>query len=161
MTFDYLTEKLLFPDWQLFVFLTFVMIFDFITGFLKAKFLKINRSSEAFRKTIRKIIQYFSAITVVIFVINVIRFDKSSEWFKDYSFYLQNGVIVLMIYIELVSILENAIAIDKTSRFATVFIIPFHRLLTAQLKENPFYKYSQEEQKMIEEKKLKRNKEIL
>lgn len=151
----------LFPKWELFVALTLAMTFDFVTGFMKAKILKVNRSSEAFRKTIKKIIQYFTAIIVVIFVINLIRFEKTSTWIKDYAFFLQNGVMMLMIYIELVSILENAIAIDKTSRFAKMFIIPFHRLLTAQLKENPFYKLTNEQQKKVEENKLKRQREIL
>jgi hypothetical protein len=66
-----------------------------------------------------------------------------------------------MVYIELTSILENAIAIDKTSTFSKVFIIPFHRLLTLQLKSNPMYSFSQEEQRKVEVNKLKRQKEIL
>lgn len=153
--------NLTFPKWELFVILTVAMLFDFLTGFLKAKFLKINRSSEAFRKTIKKTIQYFMAIIVCLIMINMVRYDSSIKWIMDYSDYFQNIIIVFMIYIELVSILENTIAIDKTSNFAKLFIIPLHRLLTAQLKNNPFYHYSDVQQKKIEENKLKRNKEIL
>lgn len=154
-------KDLLFPDWKLFIILTFVMTLDFFTGFLKAKFLKIHRSSEAFRKTIKKTIQYFTAIIVATILINMVGFDNDAKWIGEYSVYLQNGIVVLMIYIEIVSILENAIAVDKTSKFATVFIIPFHRIITAQLKNHPFYHYSESEQKIIEEIKLKRQKEIL
>ncbi|MGV0925457.1 phage holin family protein [Empedobacter tilapiae] len=151
----------LYPDWILFVALTFLMTIDFATGFMKAKFLKINRSSEAFRKTVKKIIQYCSAIIVVVMLLNLMSLDQSNQFFKDYSIWLQNGVIVLMIYIELTSITENSIAIDKTSTFAKVFIIPFHRLLTMQLKNNPMYQFSDEEQRKVEIQKLKRQKEIL
>ena len=156
-----MNQIFIYPDWILFIALTFLMATDFITGFMKAKFLKVNRSSEAFRKTIKKIIQYCSAIIVVIFILNLMRFDQSNQFFKDYSNWLQNGVIILMVYIELTSILENAIAIDKTSTFSKVFIIPFHRLLTLQLKSNPMYSFSQEEQRKVEVNKLKRQKEIL
>lgn len=151
----------IYPDWILFIALTFLMTIDFFTGFMKAKFLKINRSSEAFRKTVKKIIQYCSAIIVVVVLLNLMQFDKSNQFFKDYSDWLQNGVIMLMIYIELTSITENSIAIDKTSTFAKVFSIPFHRLLTLQLKSNPMYTSSAEEQRKIEVNKLKRQKEIL
>ncbi|WP_312208271.1 phage holin family protein [Empedobacter sp.] len=156
-----MNQIFLYPNWILFIALTLAMVFDFATGFAKAKFLKVNRSSEAFRKTIKKIIQYFSAIIVVVFLINLMRFDKSNEWFNEYSSWLQNGVVILMIYIELISILENAIAVDKSSTFSRVFIIRFHRFLTAQLKDNPMYHYDSDEQKKIEERKLKRQKEIL
>ncbi|MEG0697316.1 phage holin family protein [Algoriella sp.] len=156
-----MNQIFIYPDWILFIALTFLMAIDFMTGFMKAKFLKVNRSSEAFRKTVKKIIQYCSAIIVVIVILNLMRFDQSNQFFKDYSNWLQNGVIVLMVYIELTSILENAIAIDKTSTFSKVFIIPFHRLLTLQLKSNPMYSFSQEEQRKVEVNKLKRQKEIL
>ncbi|MGV0921912.1 phage holin family protein [Empedobacter falsenii] len=156
-----MNQIFIYPDWPLFIALTFLMAIDFMTGFMKAKFLKVNRSSEAFRKTVKKIIQYCSAIIVVIVILNLMRFDQSNQFFKDYSNWLQNGVIVLMVYIELTSILENAIAIDKTSTFSKVFIIPFHRLLTLQLKSNPMYSFSQEEQRKVEVDKLKRQKEIL
>ncbi|MGV0854757.1 phage holin family protein [Empedobacter brevis] len=156
-----MNQIFIYPDWILFVALTFLMSIDFITGFMKAKFLKVNRSSEAFRKTVKKIIQYCSAIIVVVMLLNLMRFDQSNQFFKDYSNWLQNGVIVLMVYIELTSILENAIAIDKTSTFAKVFIIPFHRLLTLQLKNNPMYSLSIDEQRKVEIQKLKRQKEIL
>lgn len=156
-----MNQIFIYPDWILFIALTFLMAIDFMTGFMKAKFLKVNRSSEAFRKTVKKIIQYCSAIIVVIVILNLMRFDKSNQFFKDYSNWLQNGVIILMVYIELTSILENAIAIDKTSTFSKVFIIPFHRLLTLQLKSNPMYSFSQEEQRKVEVNKLKRQKEIL
>ena len=156
-----MNQIFIYPDWILFIALTFLMTIDFVTGFMKAKFLKVNRSSEAFRKTVKKIIQYCSAIIVVVMLLNLMRFDQSNQFFKDYSNWLQNGVIVLMVYIELTSILENAIAIDKTSTFSKIFIIPFHRLLTLQLKSNPMYSFSQEEQRKVEVNKLKRQKEIL
>ncbi|WP_168160803.1 hypothetical protein [Weeksella sp. HMSC059D05] len=34
----------LFPKWELFVALTLAMTFDFVTGFMKAKILKVNRN---------------------------------------------------------------------------------------------------------------------
>lgn len=149
------------PDWQLVLWLFFVMSIDFGSGFAKAKFLNINRTSEALKRTIKKVIQYFTAIIVVFVLINIIKFDNESNFFKTYSGVFQNVVIILMIYIEMVSILENIIAVDKDSNFSKFFIIPFHRLLTMQMKENPIYSMSREEQVKVEEKKLKMKKDIL
>lgn len=149
---DYLIT---FPDWELFVVLSLAILIDFFTGVGKARFFNLVRTSTALKRTIQKLTQYFSTLIVVWIVSNIVQSDNEhAGWFVQYLWYFQNGVIVFMIYIELTSILENAIAIDKESKMAKLITIPLHRILTIQTEKNPFYMYTKDEQLAVEMDKL-------
>ncbi|HAN37430.1 MAG TPA: hypothetical protein DCQ29_00890, partial [Chitinophagaceae bacterium] len=54
--------------------------------------------------------------------------------------WLNDGLLIFIIYIEVTSIFENLYAIDSNSTFAKFFIKPILNLLTFQIKNNPVTK---------------------
>lgn len=129
------------PSTALLIALATVMLIDFGTGILKAVINKEARTSQSYRKTMMKFLQYGGGVCVGLCIkflalqtsVNIGDAIKYIDLFND-------GLVLFIIFIELTSILENLYAVDQTSVFAQYFIKPILRLLTFELKNNPFIK---------------------
>jgi len=130
-----------YPKIQLLIALLVVFVLDFICGVTKATLTGKRRTSKGFRKTFSKFIQYGVSIVVALVILNIGNNGKS-DISKQISWLFGDFMIFLMIYIEIVSILENIEVINPESDFVKYFIRPVRRLLTFQIKnllkeENP------------------------
>jgi phage-related holin len=124
------------PDVNLLVWIGFAMIIDFITGVVKAKVKKEVRSSEGFRKTITKFLQYGVAIIVSVILSNTAKYNVSQRVGSSLEL-LCDALMVFILYIEVTSIFENIYQCDKKSVMSKYFIKPVLNFLTFQIRNNP------------------------
>ena len=119
------------PSANLLAWVFLAMTLDLITGVIKAVVLKEARTSSGYRKSVIKFTQYAGAILVGMIMGNALP--------KGYSIvqYVNDGILILLIYIEATSIFENLYAIDSTSPFSKYFISPILKLLTFAIKKTP------------------------
>lgn len=122
-----------YPKIQLLIALLIVFVLDFVCGVTKATLTGKRRTSKGFRKTFSKFIQYGVSIVVALVILNIGN-DGKSDLSKQISWLFGDFMIFLMIYIEIVSILENIEVINPESDFVKYFIRPVRRLLTFQIK---------------------------
>jgi|GEM_PF-1676163 len=120
------------PDLHLLIWLGLSMLLDFIFGFTKAVVLRKARTSGALRKTVLKFIQYFGAIIIVFIMMNVVGKSPYSNLVPIVDF-LSSAIIILLIYVEVVSVLENLNEIDSTSTLSKMVFKPLHKILTIQI----------------------------
>ena len=121
------------PDGSLLIGLLILFILDFVFGVTKATLTKTTRTSEGFRKTFTKFIQYGGSIIIGMVLLNI-KSVSASEFGNEYSSIFGDSMIVIMIYIEVVSILENMEVIGNNNDFVKYFIRPIRRLITFQIK---------------------------
>lgn len=123
------------PSTQLLIWLGIALILDLITGVSKAVVNNVQRTSKGFRETIKKFIQYGGAFIVAV-VLSSIAKENSVIDTTPYISFLGNAMVVYMIYIEVISILENLVEVDKDSEISRLIIKPLHKLLTFQITKN-------------------------
>ena len=128
------------PDAMLMVGIGFVVLLDFITGVIKAIVKGDQRTSVGYRKTVKKFTQYFGAIAASIIAQYALSFKLHSDEFGYITEFMNNGLLLFIIFIELTSIFENLIEIDNKSPFAIYFIKPLHALMTIAIKNNKLNK---------------------
>ena len=95
------------PSFRLIFFVIGAMIIDFITGVTKSKIKKVARTSEGYRKTVIKFLQYIVPMAVL---------WACSAVTEEYRQQIRgiNGFFMLfVIYIEVTSIFENLYEMDK------------------------------------------------
>lgn len=130
-------HTLLLPKLTLLLWVVILMGADLATGILKAKLLKETITSDRARRTIIKFLQYFGCIGLVVVLINqnnnVPAFVEAMNWAKD-------GVTILIIYIECLSVFENLYAMDKTTTLSLYFIRPIYWILSFAVRNNPLKK---------------------
>jgi phage-related holin len=108
------------------------MVFlDLVTGVTKAKFQKKERTSEGFRKTITKLMQY--SIPVVALWFGSKRIPEYANMLRGFSGFL----MMFIIYVEATSILENLYAIDQRSMLSKYLYKPVLTLLKFGIEKNP------------------------
>lgn len=107
---------------------------DFLTGVAKAKMNKVARTSEGYRKTVIKFLQYFVAIFVCYGAGKLIP-DEKEILAQSAGF-----VMLFVIYIEVTSIFENLYEIDKKSQFSKYLIRPVLAILKFGIENNPVTK---------------------
>jgi phage-related holin len=129
-----ITKHLILPKLSLLVWLCLLMVADLITGLLRAKLTKQKITSERLRRSVIKFLQYFGSIGVVIVLTNQ---NKDNEHLVLVLNWAQDGVAILIIYIEALSIFENLYAMDKKNPFAMYFIRPIYWLLSWSVRRNP------------------------
>lgn len=129
-----ITFKILLPRFSLLIWVLILMIADLVTGILKAKLTKEQITSEKARRTIIKFLQYFGCLGMVIVMINQ---NHDNATFVEVMSWAKDGVTILILYIELLSVFENLYAMDKTTRIAIYFIRPIYWLLSLAIKDNP------------------------
>ncbi len=108
------------PDPLLLVLVAICMVVDLITGIFHAKARKEQITSYGYRRTIAKFIQYGGALMIGIMLTTMA--DRTElKGLESLMPYLSDGMAIFIIYIELISILENLEGIDKKSQISKVF----------------------------------------
>ncbi len=121
------------PEPFLLTWLLIVYLLDLIFGVLKTTFRGHSPTSNGFRKSIIKLLQYGGCIIVATVILNIIH--ASTENFgQQFSWIFGDIMLYLMIYIEVVSVLENMEEMAPSSFFVRIFVRPVRRIITFQLK---------------------------
>jgi phosphate starvation-inducible membrane PsiE len=127
------------PNVDLLAWMSIAMVVDFATGVIKSVILKVPRTSKGYRETLSKFLQYAGAI-IASFILsngitktNLINADNHSAIMH----YMNDSLIIYIIYIEITSVFENLYACDQQTKFARFVITPVLRLLTLQFKGVP------------------------
>lgn len=128
-----------FPSTDLLFWMFIAIVIDFITGVTKAVIQGEARTSNGFRKTITKFLQYGVAIAVSVIMANTAK-QNNMDSASHLLFIFNDGLLVFIIYIEVTSIFENLYACDQNTVFSKYFISPVLKILTAQIKNNPIFK---------------------
>lgn len=130
------------PTGTLMLAMAAAIVLDFITGVIKASFNNDARTSEGYRKTIVKFMQYGGAVCVSMLMRYMIglKDENAVQQFAPYMEYLNDGLLIFIIFIEVTSVLENMYAIDNRSVFAMYFIKPLLSIMTFAIKNNSFSK---------------------
>lgn len=115
------------PSGMLFFYLLIAMAADFITGLLKSWKNKENTSSEGLRKSITKVTSYFSAVIVIMIMVNVVGLvDEGNKY--DLAIII-NGLMGFIIFAELYSICENISEVYPESPLVKFVVIPIMTFL--------------------------------
>lgn len=133
-TLAFISQLTFVPTFNLLFVFAIVLGLDFLTGVYKAKRLGQATTSKGFRQTVDKFVSYGIAIAsscVLCFVSQ----QKGGEAVKLISGFLNDGLVCFIIYIEVVSIFENVIAINPDGAMTNYFYKPIHKFLTLQLKK--------------------------
>lgn len=126
-----LIDLLVNPTFALFAVVLVSIAMDFVTGIVKAKFKGVNRTSEGYRKTVVKLMQYIVPILIL---------WGAGRYIPEYQLHLHRAsgwVMMFIIYIEVTSIFENLYEIDSTSMISKYLYKPMLRILKLGIKNNP------------------------
>lgn len=134
-----------FPSVNLLIIMGITIVIDFATGVLKATLLKQVRTSEGYRKTVVKFLQYGGGVVVGCLLKYLGAKQSEMANVSQYIDYLNNGLLIFIIFIETTSILENIYAVDKETPFSKYLIAPLLKLLTFQIKNNPIERLAEKQ----------------
>lgn len=112
----------------------FAVLVDFMTGVLKAKLNKQLLTSGGFRQTSIKCLQYIGLIVGGIIIGN--SFEKQSDIVK----WVNDGLLMFILYVEVYSIFENLYAMNPNSKVSKMIFKPAMRILTIGLEKNSLNK---------------------
>lgn len=132
-----------FPSTSLLFWMAVAIGLDFITGVAKAASKGQARTSEGYRKTVIKAFQYMGALTAGVILANA-GIGTENEHIKSLLMFVNDGLVVFIIFIEITSVFENLVELDKGSMISKYFFTPALRLLTFQIKNNPVAKSAKE-----------------
>ncbi|AKK74425.1 hypothetical protein OK18_19025 [Chryseobacterium gallinarum] len=121
-----------YPNGVLLSALLVVFILDFGFGITKATINGTRRTSEGFRKTFTKFMQYGGSIIIAMVILNII-FASKVKFGEQFSWIFGDTMLYIMIYIEVVSIFENMEEMGDND-FIRYFVRPIRRIITFQLK---------------------------
>ena len=102
-------DVLIHPSFNMFFVVLGAILLDFITGIAKAKFQKIARTSEGYRRTVVKLMQYIVPILVIWIA------SKRVPGYEATLKEIGGWLMLFITYIEVTSIFENLYEIDKKS----------------------------------------------
>jgi len=105
---------------------------DFMSAFIKATIINENKTSTKLKGTVVKFCQYGFAIAISSVLKNLVPNDKYQQYSFVYDL-IQNGLLLIIVYTEIVSILENITAMDPNSKFVKYFISPIHKIILIQV----------------------------
>lgn len=86
------------------------------------------------RKSVIKFMQYGGCIIVAIVILNIV-YLSNEAFGKQFVWYFGDTLLYLMIYTEVVSVLENIEAIAPQSKIVLLFVRPVRRIITFQLRQ--------------------------
>lgn len=121
-----------YPNGVLLSALLIVFVLDFGFGITKATINETRRTSEGFRKTFTKFMQYGGSIIIAMVILNII-FATKVKFGEQFSWIFGDTMLYIMIYIEIVSIFENMEEMGNND-FIIYFVRPVRRLITFQVK---------------------------
>lgn len=125
------------PSFKLFFIVLAGIVLDFITGIIKAKMNNKARTSEGYRKTITKVMQYITPILIL---------WAASKYIPGYEKELKEisgWLMMFVIYVEVTSIFENLYEIDKISPIAKYLYKPALKILKFGIENNPVNKQAE------------------
>lgn len=122
-----------YPNVTLLIWLLVVFMLDFVFGVTKATLNGTRRTSQGFRKTFAKFMQYGGCIVIAMVILNIV-YASAEHFGKQFSWFFGDIMLYIMIYIEIVSILENMEEIAPKADFVKLFVRPVRRIITFQLK---------------------------
>lgn len=128
-----------FPSTSLLFWMAVAICLDFFTGVAKAASKGEARTSEGYRKTIVKAFQYLGALAAGVILANA-GIGTNNEHVQSLLLFVNDGLCVFIIFIEITSVFENLVELDKHSMMSKYFFTPALRLLTFQIKNNPVAK---------------------
>lgn len=153
-----IAKTLIMPNISLLIWVCILMVADVITGLLKAKLLKEKVTSDKLRASIIKFLQYFGCIGLTIVIMNQKTENKiiieAMKWAQD-------GLTILIIYIECLSIFENLYAMDRKNPFAVYVIRPIYFILSLAVKNNPITQIEDREKKAKRDNHVPKETDIL
>ncbi|WP_300599393.1 phage holin family protein [Niabella sp.] len=122
------------PNTALLTGLLVVVVLDFICGVAKATLTGTRRSSQGFRKTITKFLQYGGCIIVAMVILNIV-YDSGEVFNNSFVWLFGDVMLYIMIYTEVVSVFENMETMAPRSAFVKIFVRPARRIITFQLRQ--------------------------
>ena len=140
------TKIILMPNLSLLLWVCVLMVADFVTGVIKAKFLKEKITSERMRASVIKFLQYFGCLGLVLILSNQ---KQNSPDFQIIMNYVQDGLTILILYIEALSVLENLYQMDNGSPFSQYVIRPLYSILSMAVKRNAITDQAEKKKKEL------------
>lgn len=126
-------KEALFPNFHLTLILALVVIMDLISGIMKSVSLCLPVVSRKLRRTVTKATMY-GLMIVLSYIFRSVTVNHGMV-IDLLGMWINNGVIFFLIYIEVVSILENIIEMDEQGKGTLSKIVkPLHLLLTWKAK---------------------------
>jgi len=130
-----LIQNIIYPDGRLVLGLFFLMVIDLITGVHKSSKKRIATSSNGFRMTINKGTMYFSFLSAVFVIANVAKPGVPNTGIVNTALdNLLNVILLMSMYIEFKSILENIIEAHPSNDVVKYLVKPLHNVLILKLK---------------------------
>ena len=125
----------LLPNFSLLEWLGIAIAVDLITGLGKSVFNGKEITSYGLQKTVKKTCLYLGAILLSIIFLHV---KELLGYGKSFAIapYLNDGLVAFLIYIEMISVLENLIAFGSDDILTNYVFKPLHRILTVKLSKN-------------------------
>lgn len=127
------TEFNFLPNSYLLLAIFFLVGLDFLTGVLKAVMLDIPRTSKGYRDTLQKFIQYAGAILLAVSLSFMVKNVPELKSLSFFSKYINNVILMFIMWVEILSNLENLTAIDSKTPISKWVFIPLKNFLTFQL----------------------------
>lgn len=161
------------PDINLILWAIITIFLDLLTGIVKAHVKKEFVVSTGIRKTLTKLFQYVATIAICFIFTNIVAsntvaFQQTVNFIGDNLYtrmritfrYLNNLVLLIIVYTEFLSIIENLMEIDDPgqrhrSKFSKYVLKPMHVILTLYIINNPFKKLSEKKVQEIREQDKK------
>lgn len=131
-------DVMIHPSFNMFFVVLGAILLDFITGIAKAKFQKIARTSEGYRRTVVKLMQYIVPILVIWIA------SKRVPGYESTLKEIGGWLMLFITYIEATSIFENLYDIDKKSVISKYVYKPALKLLKFGIENNPVTKAAEQ-----------------
>lgn len=126
------------PGALLVFWMTLAIILDLFTGTIHAYRAGTFRIREGISKTTSKFCQYTGAIAAAVILANVGQKNGSTQLVSLMAF-VNDGLIMFIVYIEVRSILFHLVAIDPKSIMSKYLFTPMLRILTLSIKQNNLF----------------------
>lgn len=135
--------------WHLLLAVVVFIVIDFFTAMAKLKVMKVEPSSEGYRKSIVKFSQYGGAIGVSYLLWFLFKANLPN------ASIILNMILLAVIFVEITSIFENLYEVDHKSYFAKYFIYPVLWIMKFSMVKNPLMKQMEKMQQQEEAEKSK------
>lgn len=115
------------PNLDLLTWVFIAMLFDFISGIIKSKMLKIPITSGRLRDSAIKSLQYIGVIVGCIIIANTVHeTNEITTWIND-------GMLIFIIYCEVYSIIENLRDMKPDSKVSRLVFVPLLSILSLSI----------------------------
>jgi len=120
------------PSGVLVAWMCAALVIDLITGITRAIVDDETRTSEKYRNTLGKVIQYGGALIIGVILTSMAK-HHADGLNPEVLNYFNNSLVSFIIFIEITSTMENMYTISPKSKFSKYFVKPMLSLLTFNL----------------------------